>query len=268
MVRKSGLRVKKHFVAAVCFYMCIPAILPAQATAPTHAPDFRAPFLIAPLYFPPKAGAPFMAIAKTLVVRTMPDGSTVTDENQRIVARDMEGRIFQERRSFTPVPNPDNRQSLVRINEYSDPVAHTLYKCDPYMKVCNLFYYFPRAQNAERPAGVQPGGRTYLTRENLGTDLVQGQEAQHTRETLTVYAQTAGNTRNIIRTVDYWYSPQLGINLKEERHDPRDGDQTLWLTGLTLSAPDPSTFEVPPAYRIIDHRHPQGQSISGQSGNQ
>jgi len=97
---------------------------------------------------------------------------------------------------------------------------------------------------------------------------VDGQEALHTRETLTVFSATIGNTKDIIRTVDYWYSPTLGINLKVERHDPRDGDQILWLTDLTLSAPDASEFQVPSACRIIDHRNPQAppNGASNQSG--
>ncbi|MGH9343612.1 MAG: hypothetical protein ACRD19_07620 [Terriglobia bacterium] len=44
------------------------------------------------------------------------------------------------------------------------------------------------------------------------------------------------------------------------RHDPRYGDQTLWLTQLSLSAPDPSVFQPPAAYRIVDHRHPMPQT--------
>lgn len=250
----------KRLLSAFAVSFCLSAILPAQNAAPTHAPDFQAPFLIAPLYFPPKVNAPFMAIARTLVVRRMSDGSTQTSENQRVIARDMEGRIFQERRTFVPVPDPDNRQSLVRIDEYSDPVAHTVYRCNPYAKVCGLFSYFPRAASPERPAGVQPGGHSYLTRQSLGADVMDGQEVLHTRETFTVYAETAGNTKNIIRTVDFWYSPQLGVNVREERHDPRDGDQTLWLTDLTSSAPDPAVFQVPSGYRIIDHRNPQPQA--------
>jgi hypothetical protein len=253
-----------RFVSVLVASLFLGASLPAQNTTPTHAPDFRAPFFIAPLYFPPKADAPFMAIARTHVVRIMPDGSTLTSENQRVVARDMEGRIFQERRTFVPVPNPDNRQSMVQSQEYTDPMAHTLYRCNPYARVCNLFSYVPRAETADRPVGVQPGGRTYLTRENLGADVIDGQEVLHTRETLTVYAETIGNTKNIIRTEDYWYSPQLGINVRVQRQDPRDGDQTLWLTGLTMSAPDPAVFQVPQDYRIVDHRRPQPQANGAQ----
>jgi hypothetical protein len=253
----------KQLLSVLVAGLCFGVNLPAQVKTPSHAPDLRAPFFIAPLYFPAKAGAPFMAIARTRVVRILPEGSTITSENQRVVARDMDGRIFQERRSFTPVPNPENRQSMVQLDEYSDPVAHMLYRCSPQARVCNLFPYMAPMAVADRPVGVQPGRRTYLTRENLGTELLDGQEVLHTRETLTVYAGTIGNTGTIIRKVDYWYSPQLGINIKEERHDPRDGDQTLWLSDMVLSVADPSVFQIPSGYRIIDHRRPQAQTTAG-----
>jgi len=254
----------KRFLAALAVSLCLPALLPAQDSAPTHAPDFRAPQRIAPPDFPPVANAPFMADAKTTWVQILPDGSTVTRQNERVVARDMDGRLFQERRTFVPVPNPTTRQSTPYVNEFDDPVAHTRNICIVATKTCNEFVYRPAIQTKDRPAGLQPGGRTFLTRESLGADLVDGQEALHTRETLAVFSATIGNTKNIIRSVDYWYSPKLGINLKVERHDPRDGDQTLWLTNLTLSAPEPSQFQVPSGYRIVDHRNPQAPSNGAQ----
>lgn len=250
----------------VFLLVALPAMLPAQAAPPTHAPDFRAPERIAPLDFPPIANAPFMAIAKTTWVKILPDGSTLTRQNQRVVARDMDGRVFQERRTFVPVPNPSNRQSVAYVNQYVDPVAHTLTTCNVFNRICNEFFYHPVTQTVDRRVGLQPGGRTYLTRETLNTEQMDGQEVLHTRETLTVFSETIGNTKNIIRSVDYWYSPALNVNLKVERHDPRDGDQTLWLTDLTTSAPDAKVFQVPSGYRIVDHRHPQ--SAAAQDGAQ
>ncbi len=226
----------------------------AQAPAPTHAPDRRALDRIAPLDLPPKPSAPFMAIAKTLWVETLPDGSTVTRQNERVVARDMDGRIFQERRSFIPVPNPDNEKSNAYMNVYSDPLKHTLANCNPNMKVCNLFDYYNAVNAPEAPAGLQLDKRTFLTRENLGADTFDDVEVQRSREIYSFFSQTIGNTKTILRTVQYWYSPQLGVNLQVKRHDPRDGDQTLWLTDLNLTAPDPTTFEIPQGYKIIDHR--------------
>jgi hypothetical protein len=228
--------------------------LTAQEAGPEHAPDFRALPHIAPLYFPPKPHAPFMALAKTLWVHTLPDGSTVTQQNARVVARDVEGRIFQERRTFVPVPSDGKQESRAYATEYTDPVAHTLYRCNADMKVCNLFPYYEPITEALVPAGLQPDGTTYLTRENLGMDTFSGLDVQRSRETITLYAQTAGNSRTILRTSEYWYSPALGVNAQVKRHDPRDGDQTLWLTDISLTAAEPETFKVPAGYRVIDHR--------------
>jgi hypothetical protein len=231
----------------------------AQDAGPMHAPDGQAPQLISPLYFPPKPNAPFTAVAKTLVVRTLPDGSTVTDQNERHIARDVDGRIFEERVTFVPVPDDGARKMRVHAVDYSDPVNHTSYHCDTRFKVCQLGEYHDGFVEAPAtPVGLQPGRRTYLTRENLGTDTFAGLEVQRSRETLTLATQSVGNTRTILRTVDYWYSPSLGVNVQVKRHDPRDGDQALWLTDVSLSAPDPETFRVPADYRVVDHRHPQG----------
>jgi hypothetical protein len=235
--------------------LCSAAALVAQDAGPAHAPDFRARELIAPLYFAPEPNAPFSAIAQTTWVRTLPDGSTETHENARVVARDSQGRIFQERRTFVPVPNPKNLESMTHATQYDDPIAHVTYRCVPAAKVCEEYSLWVAAPQ-EIPAGLQPDGTTYLTRENLGTDTFAGLDVVRTRETFTFYRASVGNTKTILRTVDYWYSPALGVNVKVLRHDPRDGDQTLWLSDLVLNDANPEAFRVPSDFRIVDHRNP------------
>jgi hypothetical protein len=230
------------------------SFLTSQEAGPAHAPDGRAQQFISPLYFSPKPNAPFTATAKTIWVRTLPDGSTVTSENARLVTRDAEGRIFQERVTFVPVPNVEKREMWVHARDYNDPVEHTLYHCDTGPKVCNLFDYHDPMTEALAPAGLQPGRTTFLTREDLGLDTFAGLDVQKSRETTTIYTETVGNTRTTLRTVEYWYSPALGVNVQVKRHDPRDGDQTLWLTDVSLATPDPEKFKIPAGYRIIDHR--------------
>ena len=233
----------------------------AQDGGPAHAPDGRAPQLISPLYFAPKPNAPFTATAKTVWVRTLPDGSTVTSENSRLVTRDNDGRIFQQRVTFVPVPNDGKREMWVHARDYTDPVEHIHYHCDTGPKVCTLFYYYAPVADAVAPAGRQADRTTFVTREDLGVDTFAGLDVQKSRETTTLYTETVGNTRTILRTVEYWYSPALGVNVQVKRHDPRDGDQTLWLTDVSLSAADPEIFKVPADYRVIDERSsvpPQG----------
>ena len=138
------------------------------------------------------------------------------------------------------------------------PVDHSSYHCDTGPKVCNLFDYHAPATESMLPAGLQPDKTTFLTREDLGVDTFAGLEVQKSRETTTIYTETVGNTRTILRTVDYWYSPVLGVNVQVKRHHPRDGDQTLWLADVSLTALDPDKYKAPAAYRIIDHRPPAG----------
>jgi hypothetical protein len=240
----------------------------SQAGAPEHAPDFRAIERIAPLTFPPKTNAPFMAVAKTTWVRNLPDGSTITTQNERVVTRDAEGRIFQERRTFTPVPDVQDQKSEAYVNVYSDPVEHTLYNCRLTMRTCDLFSYYEPADAPLTPAGLQPDGVTFLTRENLGVDTIQGIEVQRSREVYTHYVTTIGNTKTVLRTIEYWYSPALGVNVKVVRHDPRDGDQTLWLSDISMQQADAETYKPPAGFHIIDHRVAGAGSEAGAARTQ
>jgi hypothetical protein len=243
-------------VAAALLLLSASAGLRSQDAGPAHAPDGHAQQFISPLYFSPKPGAPFTATAKTVWVRTLPDGSTVTTENARLVTRDAEGRVFQERVTFVPVPNDGTYQSWVHATDYTNPVEHTHYHCDTGPKVCDLFDFHGPVTDALMPAGLQPDKSTFLTREDLGVDTFAGLDVQKSRETFTIYRESVGNTKTILRTVDYWYSPALGVNVQVKRHDPREGDQTLWLTNVSLTASDPEKYKAPADYRVIDERAP------------
>lgn len=54
------------------------------------------------IVIPPKRKAPFCFTLETEWFRTMADGGTITMVNQRRIARDSEGRIYQERRFLVP----------------------------------------------------------------------------------------------------------------------------------------------------------------------
>lgn len=53
---------------------------------------------------------------------------------------------------------------------------------------------------------------------------------------------------------EYWYSPQLGINILSIRSDPRFGKHTFTATNLIFSEPDPKLFELPEGYKVEDRR--------------
>ena len=45
-----------------------------------------------------------------------------------------------------------------------------------------------------------------------------------------------------------------------KRHYPHDGDQTLWLTNISLSTTDSEKFKIPEGNRIIDYRNARRDS--------
>ena len=67
-------------------------------------------------------------------IRQLPDGSNITLKNRRTIARDAQGRIFQERRYF--VPDDGKHESTATQIEISDPTTHQRYVCRPAERFC------------------------------------------------------------------------------------------------------------------------------------
>lgn len=218
-----------------------------------HAPSGGTRLMVQSITVPPLTNAPFTATVSTTWVRRLDDGSTVTIQNHRIIARDNLGRIYQQRRYLYPEGDPrENRISQIEI---SDPQTHEIYFCHPIERRCELRGYFAPASPAPViPAGPLDGGKAFLTRAPLGNDSVSGVETVGTRETTTLNSGTIGNDRSITIVKEFWYSPQLGINLIEKRQDPRVGTQTFTVSEINLGEPDAKLFEMPAGFRTIDMR--------------
>ncbi|HXW56755.1 MAG TPA: hypothetical protein VEJ67_13470 [Candidatus Cybelea sp.] len=242
-----------------------PADLRAQTTeGVTHAPSGGSELIIASISVPPIPNAPFTAKVSTQWARKLEDGTTVTIENHRTIARDSSGRVYQERRTFHPVG--DAAESIIRQVEYADPSSHELYVCRPVSRTCEIENYFVPAKVAvPPPPGEFDEGRRFLSRVGLGTDTVAGLEAIGSRETMTIFAGTIGNDRAVEVIKEFWYSPQLGINLIEKRQDPRWGMQNFEVSDISQGEPDPKLFELPANFRLVDMRGKPRGADSGDS---
>ena len=58
---------------------------------------------------------------------------------------------------------------------------------------------------------------------------------------------------------EFWYSPQLGINVIEKRRDPTDGSQNFVVSEISLGEPDSRLFELPANFQIVDERSGSGR---------
>jgi len=88
------------------------------------------------------------------------------------------------------------------------------------------------------------------TKEDLGQQVVEGVPARGTRTTSVIAAGTIGNELPITVTSEEWTSVDLKVLVMTKHNDPRSGETTYRLTGITRGEPSPSLFD-PPAGVIV-----------------
>lgn len=207
------------------------------------------------IVIPPIPQAPFYATLATEWVKYTGDGGTITLVNERHVARDAQGRVYQERRAL--VPRNSDVKSFTTWIQIGDPKQHMLYNCSPHKHVCDLLAYDPSGSLAAAilhkgtSCALKNGSQTW---DDLGTRSILGVDTVGVRETTITDAGTMGNDQPLTTTSEYWHSDQLGINLLSILSNPFVGKQTFTITELTASDPDPQLFQLPEAYKINDQR--------------
>ncbi len=229
---------------------------PNPATA--HAPDGGVRETLQSINVPSLANAPFSANVETEWTKILPDGTTATQKNHRTIARDSSGRIFQERRYFSPTG--DKQPTPLSQLEYMDPNRHEYYRCVPQQKTCYLTQWQARALSA-MPAGAtglqvcgcatahRPG--MTVKEEALGQKNLEDVDVTGSREITTIAAGQIGNEKAEPIVKEFWYSPRLGINLITKRFDPRSGMQNFAVDHVSLNEPDPKLFEPPIDYQVV-----------------
>jgi hypothetical protein len=219
-------------------------------------PDGGTHEVLVSIFIPSIPRAGFTATVNTEWVRALPDGTRITLKNHRLIARDKSGRIFQERRLL--VPRDGKQESVVTQTEISDPVLHEQYICMPQQLVCQLEGFQPAEAGllTERGPRNTPGAPS---EESLGTQEIAGVKTEGTREVAVIPMGVIGNDSPILARQEFWYSPQLGLNMLSIREDPRFGTQKFELSDVVLGEPDPKLFSPPEGSKIIDLRSAEGK---------
>ena len=105
-------------------------------------------------------------------------------------------------------------------------------------------------QHADQAAAPHAGGELRATKEDLGQQVIEGVTAKGTRTTTVIPAGAIGNELSITVTSEEWFSPDLKVLVMTKHADPRSGETTYRLTGITRGEPDPSLFELPAGVTI------------------
>jgi len=241
---------------------------------------------------PAVTGVPYSAEQVTDTVQTLADGTHIR-QNQRtmIMYRDSAGRTRTEMPAFGP--SMSDGAKIVRIvdvvggYEYTlddqNKIAHRIVvqPAEPMPKTVSTgapgagtLQWFntqvfsvpgpvPTAQVMPMPLPrvVPPGGagdapRPEMHSEDLGMQMIEGVNARGHRTTQTWPVDSVGNDRPIVVVFENWFSDQLGTTVLMKNNDPRHGETTTALKNVSLAEPDPSLFQPPPGYQIVDDNGP------------
>ncbi|MGB8472468.1 MAG: hypothetical protein WCE61_00120 [Candidatus Acidiferrum sp.] len=232
---------------------------PQKKVTIVHTHDGGVNVVMQSIVVPPKAGAPFTLTLETEWVKQLYDGGTITLVNKRRIARDAAGRIYEERWALVP-KNAHRVQSIMNMIQIFDPLAHTRHDCFLLEKTnkCELLNYTRSTSNIYKPmspaTGPLPGDQGWAIHEDLGKRFIDGVETEGTHDTLIYNPGVYGNDRKMTVENEFWWSPELGLNLLSIKTDPRIGKQTFTVTDLLLGDPDPSLFQLPAGFEVVDRR--------------
>jgi hypothetical protein len=206
-------------------------------------------------------GQPFSLVETTTSVRTLSDGTTMTNVEQKNVMRDAEGRERIE------IGHQRNGAMQFGVVDIIDPVAKERISLMVGQKTARVMHMpewkssWDSAKAAKFAAGgTNRPGFVAPTVVKLGGQTVAGVYAEGTRTTRVIPVGKEGNDHEIQSVTETWFSPDLKIVVGRTTSDPRFGTTTTVVTNLTRSDPAASMFQVPGDYTVVAPRHSgQGQ---------
>jgi hypothetical protein len=234
--------------------------------------------------------APYQANQITETTQTLGDGTRIHNEHQVTVYRDSQGRVRREQPEEISITDPVSgvgymlntktmtarkTQVSVFVDTGKTDGVYTIqtgagvltglgHSTEDMPKVLTSTHTM--TERTETSTVTLNGQTVTMTpnKETLGTQMMEGVNAQGERRTSTIEAGAIGNDRPIQIVSERWYSPDLHVDVMTRRSDPRTGEQITRLINIIRSEPDASLFQVPAGYQIVE---PAGRGGRGGRGN-
>lgn len=208
-------------------------------------------------------GAPYSAQAVTEYTQTLADGNRIHRTTTASVARDSEGRTRREETVIAMGPLAGSGETPKSIFIH-DPVAGSSYVLDPDSRTAHQLREpkairlspesgDPSAKIMKMKAEARGHGtmsETQAKTEDLGTQVIEGVTAQGKRVTRVIPAGHIGNEKPLEIVMETWYSSELQTTVMSKTNDPRTGEVSYKLTGVSRAEPDPALFQVPADYKV------------------
>jgi len=200
-------------------------------------------------------GKAYAADQISTTTQTLADGTKITHTSLQRIFQDSEGRMRREfYRSGTDTSGQDELPQSVRIY---DPLAGVNYTLNPRDHTAQKEpIRRPTLPPVSQTTGAQVNrAPTHsveweITREDLGTQVIEGLEARGERITRTIPAGAEGNDQPIQITDEFWVSPDAPGVLMTIINDPRRGETVTRLTNIVFEEPPAELFQVPADYTL------------------
>jgi len=201
---------------------------------------------------PSIANAPFTAKVVVNWEEPLSGGGTIARTYYTMVARDSQGRVRRETRSF--VAANSGAEPPLRTFSINDPVAGTRTTCATTTMTCTTTSFQPSVSLTDEAGASLAGNSANVKRVSLGEQLIDSMRVEGTREVSTTSAGERGNSRVVITNRETWYSPDLEMDLSVSRDNPQLGQVTLSVTNLVRAEPAASWFAIPSGYQMENTR--------------
>ena len=199
-------------------------------------------------HIPAVPGLPFSAKVELELVNQLQDGTLITHKTYNLDARDHLGRTRNEARNWiNPVEGAEPR--LTRIELY-DPSTRARTNLFPLTKTARQWTVGSPVP-ASAPSAQTASSKPETSKENIGSDSIEGLSVRGVRISQTYPPGALGNDRPLTIVTESWYSEDLKINLLTKRTDPRYGVQTVRVTELARQEPDAALFAISDEYKLF-----------------
>jgi hypothetical protein len=200
---------------------------------------------------------PFTAEFKVSSVRTLANGTTITQESTEVEAVDSQGR-----RMTATTASQLGGEERTSITVF-DPAAGTRTSWSTPGQQAKVAPTHPSASVPCAPAGTVQNPPAALrptsTSEDLGVETIDGVEAHGHRVTITTPAGMIGNSEPLVSTREIWTATTIKpvtLVVRLINDDPDSGKMTKEMTNLSLSDPDQSVFQPPRGYEVVTGNAP------------
>jgi TonB family protein len=214
------------------------AIQVPGSSEPHWPPGQRSILDISGVFVDPVPNAPFSATVDIVSEQDFPAGNVHALRTTERIARDSQGRTYSE--EGRQVPASTTGQPPIDTILIYDRVAGLELLVNPYA--------LGAKQRAVPPPAAAPGNVPAETNAKAGGPITSEDLGTKIYENLVLKGVRQSRPSGVVD--EYWYSPELSIYVIRTHQEPKL-KETVTVTHIDRSDPDPSKFTIPKGYTVI-----------------